>query len=54
MADHARQERHRLMPGSHQADVEWIGGIPEDSHTGDRGEHILEELQLFPDDFGIQ
>jgi hypothetical protein len=28
----------------------WIGGIPEDGHSGDGGEHFLEELQLFPDE----
>ena len=31
-----------------------IGGIPEDGHAGDGGEHGLEELQLFPEEFGLQ
>jgi len=34
----------------------WAGlaGFPEDGHAGDGGKHVLEELQLFPGEFGGQ
>jgi hypothetical protein len=44
--------RHVRRP--HLEGAGWIGGIPEDGHAGDGGEHVLEELQLFPDKFGGQ
>jgi hypothetical protein len=50
--DAQRLGRHvRLL---HQEGGDGIGGIPEDGHAGDGGEHVLEELQLFPDEFGGQ
>src|SRR5262245_48871534 len=42
--------RHVRRP--HVDGVDWIGGIPEDGHAGDHGEDFLEELQLFPNEFG--
>jgi hypothetical protein len=48
--DSQRLGRHVRRP--HLEGVDWIGGIPEDGHSGDGGEHFLEELQLFPGEFG--
>ena len=48
--DAQRLGRHVRL--RHREGVDWIGGIPEDGHTGDAGEYVLEELQLFPDEFG--
>jgi hypothetical protein len=50
--DAQRLGRHVRLP--HHEGVAWIGRIPEDAHPGDGGEHVLKELQLFPDEFGGQ
>ena len=51
--DAQRLGRHVRPSGTVQG-VDGIGGIPEDGHTGDGGEHVLEELQLFPESSGCR